>query len=332
MRSGIVLKYGIKSGGVMAYEFGKTLLLVNPAAQSGRAKVLGERALELLQAAGVDVELRHSEGSEHASALGAAAGKEGFATLVVLGGDGIIHHVAEGLMDVSADERPVLGIIPVGSGNDYAKTIHIPETVEGAVATLLAAAPQALDVVRVNDRHYLETLSFGLDAAIAIGTEERRKRTGETGLKLYFMTGLDEIVHRMYSYTYHARLEGVGGEEGHTEELSGSMKLFAVQNGRTYGGGFPITPDASATDGLLNICIASGKIGKPRTLVVFAKATKGKHVNSPFVEFHAARRVHISFEESEHGAPACQFDGEAYTAPEYDIEVLPRELKVLCGV
>ena len=145
------------------------------------------------------------------------------------------------------------------------------------------------------------------------------------------MTGLDEIVHRMYSYTYHARLEGVGGEEGRTEELSGSMKLFAVQNGRTYGGGFPITPDASATDGLLNICIASGKIGKPRTLVVFAKVTKGKHVNSPFVEFRTARRVHIGFEESEHGAPACQFDGEAYTASEYDIEVLPGELNVLCG-
>ena len=315
----------------MAYEFGKTLLVVNPAAQSGRAKALGERALELLQAAGVDVELRYSQGSEHARQLGAAAGEEGFATVVVLGGDGIIHHVGEGLMDADADKRPTLGVIPVGSGNDYARTVHIPEGVEAAVAALLGAEPRAMDVVRVNDRHYLETLSFGLDAAIAIGTEERRKRTGETGLKLYFMTGLDEIVHRMYSYIYHARLQGVGGEEGRTEELSGSMKLFAVQNGRTYGGGFPITPDASATDGLLNICIASGKIGKPRTLVVFAKATKGKHVNSPFVEFRTARRVHIGFEESEHGAPACQFDGEAYTASEYDIEVLPGELNVLCG-
>ena len=316
----------------MAYEFGKTLLIVNPAAQSGRAKALGDRALELLKAAGVDVELRYSKGSEHARELGAAVGQEGFATLIVLGGDGIIHHVGEGLMDVSADQRPVLGIIPVGSGNDFAKTIHIPENVDGAVAALLAATPQALDVVRVNDRHYLETMSFGLDAAIAIGTEERRKKTGETGLKLYFMTGLDEIVHRMYSYRYEAFLEYPTDEGLVNEKLVGSCKLFAVQNGRTYGGGFPITPDASPADGLLNICIASGDIGKPRTLVIFAKATKGKHVGSPFVKFRTARRVRLRFEDNpEHGAPVCQFDGEAYTAPEYDIEVLPRELTVLCG-
>ena len=315
----------------MSHKFGRTLLIVNPVAQMGKAKAMGDKAFGLLQAAGVDVELRHSESSAHASALGAAAGNEGFGTLIVLGGDGIIHHVAEGLMDIPADRRPVFGIIPVGSGNDYARTAHIPEGVDAAVPALLRAEAHALDVVRVNDHHYLETLSFGLDAAIAIGTEERRRRTGETGLKLYFMTGVDEIVHRMYSYTYHATLEGVGGVEGATEELSGSMKLFAVQNGRTYGGGFPITPDASVTDGLLNICIASGDIGKPRTLVIFAKATKGKHVNSPFVEFHTARRVHISFDESAYGAPACQFDGEAYPAPEYDIEVLPRALTVLCG-
>ena len=156
----------------MAYQFGKTLLVVNPAARGGRAKALGERALELLQAAGVDVELRYSQSSEHARSLGAAAGEEGFATLVVLGGDGVIHHVGEGLMDAAADKRPMLGIVPVGSGNDYARTVHIPEGVEAAVTALLGAEPRAMDVVRVNDRHYLETLSFGLDAAIAIGTEE----------------------------------------------------------------------------------------------------------------------------------------------------------------
>ena len=111
----------------MAYEFGKTLLVVNPVAQSGRAKALGDKAFELFQAAGVDVELRHSESSEHARSLGAMAGEEGFTTLIVLGGDGIIHHVGEGLMDANADKRPVLGVIPVGSGNDYAPRCTFPK-------------------------------------------------------------------------------------------------------------------------------------------------------------------------------------------------------------
>ena len=315
----------------MTHAFGRTLLVVNPAAQSGRAKALGEKAEGLLRTAGVDVTVAHTQGAEHAASLGASAGEQGFSTLLVLGGDGVIHHVAQGLLGAAADARPVFGVIPVGSGNDFARTVHIPEGVEASVAALLTAEPRALDAVRVNDAYYLETLSFGLDAAIAIGTEERRRRTGETGLKLYFMTGLDEIVHRMYSYDYRATLCDADGVAGVTEELSGSMKLFAIQNGRTYGGGFPITPDADPTDGLLNICVASGNIGKPRTLVTFAKATKGKHVNSPYVEFHRARRVHLIFDGGEHGAPVCQFDGEAYAAPEYDIEVLPGELQVLCG-
>ena len=316
----------------MAYEFGRTLLVVNPAAHSGAADEYGTRAEALLRARVPELDVVRTTGSEHARSIGAGAADAGYATVLVLGGDGVIHHVVEGLLRVPAPVRPILGVIPVGSGNDYSRTVNIPVGVADAVNALLSGEVRSLDVVRVNEAHYLETLSFGLDAAIAIGTEERRRRTGETGLKLYFMTGIDEIIHRMYSYTYHATLEDAGGVAGATEELSGSMKLFAVQNGRTYGGGFPITPDASPTDGLVNICIASGDISKPTTLVTFAKATKGKHVNSPYVSFRTARRVHLSFDESEHGAPACQFDGEACTASEFDIEVLPQELKVLCGV
>lgn len=316
----------------MPYEFGRTLLVVNPAARSGAAKAFGDEALTALREAGVDVTLVHTDDSRHARELGATAAAQGFATVVALGGDGVIHHVGEGLMDVgvSADERPVFGVIPVGSGNDFARTVNIPVGVEAAVQALLAptTAVCALDVVRVNDHHYLETMSFGLDAAIAIGTEERRLRTGETGLKLYFMTGVDEIVHRMFSYGYRATLEG---PDGSREELSGTCKLFAVQNGRTYGGGFPITPDASAEDGLVNICVARGDIGKVRTLITFAKATKGKHVGSPFVEFHTARRVTLAFEDAGLGAPVCQFDGEAYQADTYEFEVIPRALRVLCG-
>ncbi len=311
----------------MAHEFGKTLLIINPVAQLGRAKALGEDAVELFAAAGVAVDVAYSESSKHAEDLGAGAADAGYATVIALGGDGIIHHVAEGLLRISADERPVFGVIPVGSGNDFARTVGIPVGVKPAVEALLATEPRALDVVQVNDKHYLQTMSFGLDAAIAIGTEERRLRTGETGLKLYFMTGVDEIVHRMYTYEYEAELESADGE---VSQLSGSMKLFALQNGRTYGGGFPVTPDARPDDGLLNICIARGDISKPKTLAVFALATKGKHTGSKYVSFHRARRLKLRFEENaEYGMPVCQFDGEVYNAPTYEFQVLPRELRVL---
>ncbi len=313
----------------MAYSFGNTFLIVNPAAQMGRGKAYGEEALERLRAAGITVTLGLTEGSAHARELGEGAAAAGYDTVIALGGDGIIHHVAEGLLEIPAPARPTFAIIPVGSGNDFARTVNIPVGVASAVEALLSGETCDLDVIRVNDRHYLETMSFGLDAAIAIGTETRRRKTGETGLKLYFMTGVDEIVHRMYTYGFEAELEDA---EGEVMQLSGSMKLFALQNGRTYGGGFPITPDALATDGLLNICIAQGDITKPVTLAVFALATRGKHTGSKHVEFHTARRVSLRFDEDDEGRlPICQFDGEPYQAPEYDFEVIPHELRVLCG-
>lgn len=165
----------------MSIREGKVLLIANPAAQNGAGAAAADRAATLLRAAlGPDaVVLAKTAGPRHASEIAERA--EGCATVLALGGDGIIHEAASGLMRRPANARPVFGIVPAGSGNDYARTLGMSRKVDEACEQLLAAEPHAVDLGRVNGHWFVETLSFGLDAAIALDTVERRKRTGRTG-------------------------------------------------------------------------------------------------------------------------------------------------------
>ncbi len=163
----------------MPTPLGKTLLIANPAAQNGNGAAAAERAAALLGDALGDGSLDVAPTRGPGEAVRLAAGAGAYETVLALGGDGIIHEAANGLMQLPAGERPAFGIVPVGSGNDYARTIGMSaRSVDAAVAQLLAACARPADVGRCNGEFFVETLSFGVDAAIALDTVERRARTG----------------------------------------------------------------------------------------------------------------------------------------------------------
>lgn len=228
---------------------GSILLIANPAAQNGNGAAAAQRAVGLLRAQlGEDaVVLARTAGPRHASEIAERA--EGCSTVIALGGDGVIHEVAGGLMRRPAARRPALGVIPVGSGNDYARTLGVSTKVDEACAQLLGAEARLADVGRVNGHWFVETLSFGLDAAIALDTMERRVRTGRTGTVLYMESGIDQLLHHLDLRRYRVSFDG--GETVEAESVT-----FAVQIGPYYGGGFKICPDARIDDGLLDVCVA----------------------------------------------------------------------------
>ena len=186
----------------MNSSLGHILLIANPAAQSGAGAAAADKTAANLRAAlGEDaVTVVRTAGPRHACAI--AEGAQGVRTVVALGGDGLIHEVVNGLMTRPAGDRPQLGVIPVGSGNDYARTLGVPEKVDRACDLLLSACPQPADVGRVNGSFFAETLSFGLDAAIALDTMERRKRTGRHGAALYMASGFDQLFHHLDQREY----------------------------------------------------------------------------------------------------------------------------------
>lgn len=301
---------------------GRTLVVANPAAHSGRgegAAIFAMRFFSSFHSATTSCEVRLTEGM--GDALGMARDSVGYDTVIALGGDGVIHEVVNGLMSIPSDDRPRLGVIPMGSGNDFARTLNMRRNdPQRAIAELLEGQERVIDVGRVNDTYFAETVSFGLDAAIAIDTNERRVRnTMQSGAILFVTSGVRLIANGLRGWPFRAVVDD--------EVIEGMDVTFAIQNGRTYGGGFRICPDAVPNDGVLDLCMTIEKASLPHSLALFALARVGRHVRSRKMMLRQVKHVEVEFLGDDQ--PLCQVDGEPLCAQRYVIDVVPRALTVL---
>lgn len=300
--------------------FGKTLAIVNPAAQNGRGAQGADFLRRMAKQPGCPfafLDVVETQGTGHAIRLASAAGA--YDVVIALGGDGVIHEVVNGLMVLPSNERPIFGVLPCGNGNDYARTLGMSFDLETAFEQLASAEPRSVDIGECNGRFFAETLSFGLDAAIAIGTHERRKRTGHSGTRLFVEEGIDQLVNHRDVYRYTLTQDG-------GEPVEGSMLMFAVQVGPTYGGGFKVCPDASPFDGSFDLCIARPPLGLLKAAYLFLKAKNGKHVtHTDVMAFSRASGIRVEFDEP----PPAQIDGEAFEGTVFDVRTHRHVLTVL---
>ncbi len=305
---------------------GRIALIANPAAQNGRGAWAAVEAASLLRARVGDegFQLLLTERPRHATAL-AASLDPSVGTVVALGGDGLISEVAAGLMERPVDERPALGVIPVGSGNDYAASLGVPTSIGRAIDCVLVGRTAVVDVGRVNGRYFVETLSFGLDAAIALDTVERRVRTGRTGTRLYLESAVDQLFRHLNIYDFTARL--TGGDAAAARTVSAAAYLLAVQIGPTYGGHFRICPGAELDDGLLDLCYATPHLGPWKALAVLLAAKGGRHTGNRHIHLDRASRLVLDFAEE----PPGQIDGERIEGTHFEIDCIPRALTVIVG-
>jgi YegS/Rv2252/BmrU family lipid kinase len=264
------------------------------------------------------VEFVLTEAPGHATEIARACPVERAATVFALGGDGIAHEVVNGLMQVPRESRPAFGLIPMGSGNDLARTIGMSESVPDAIVQFLDATERAFDIGCCNGEYFDETLSFGLDAAIALDTNERRKRTGQRGTVLYLSSGIDQLLHHLDLFYFHAILDG-------EREIEGAIHMLAVQNGPTYGGGFRICPEADPSDGILDICYADGPLKVPVATFKFLRAKDAHHTKLKGIHFERAASIELTFDKR----PPCQFDGEEHIGDGYHISVEHKAIDVL---
>lgn len=304
---------------------GKIALVANPAAKSGKGRAAAYHAHGLLEAAlGPGAcELMLTESAGHAVDV-AAALDPSFQAILVLGGDGVIHEVANGIMSRREGDRPVLGVIPVGSGNDYAATLGMSGKVDRAVRQILDGEAGLVDVGCVNGSYFVETLSFGFDAAIALDTVERRKKAGRSGTVLYLESGIDQLLHHLSTLSYEAVLEGCP-ESDEPVRIKGESFLFAVQLGPTYGGHFRVCPEARLDDGLFDICLAHPPLGFARAMGVFLMAKNGHHTGFRQIEFHRAQSLEVTFDRE----PPAQMDGERLLGSTFSISTVPAAMRVI---
>ena len=302
---------------------GNTLIIANPAAHSGRGETAAIYVMRFFSsfhsvASSCSVQLTERKGD----AFRMAEDSVEYETVIALGGDGVVHEVVNGLMKLPEYARPRLGIIPVGTGNDFARTLGMSKNdPERAMSELLGGEERELDLGCVNGTYFVQSLSFGLDAAIAQDTVRRRSLFGvQHGSSLYLTSGIRMLALDQYGWPYHAVIEG-------EETLEGMGVAFAVQNGKTYGGGFKICPDAVPNDGLLDLCVSVEKPSRARALALFGLIRLGRHVNSKKLLLRQIRHMEVEFLGEEQ--PPCQMDGEAFLDDHYTIDVVPHALRVI---
>jgi YegS/Rv2252/BmrU family lipid kinase len=302
------------------------VLIANPASQNGHGKVAALEAADLLrEALGEDhFELIFTERAHHAIEIIEKLSSS-VDCVIALGGDGLINEAANGLMMRPENDRPTLAVIPVGSGNDYAETLKMAYNVPDAVKQVLAYNTSPADVGLANGRYYVETLSFGLDAAIALDTMTRRVKTGHTGTRLYLESAFDQIFHHLNEFR--VRVKCTDPKTGDPLSIDTQAYLIAVQLGPTYGGHFRICPKASITDGLFDIAWVTPHLNPLHALAVLLRAKMGKHTGSPHMHFQMAEKVTLDFEKP---LPA-QIDGERIEGTHFEISCLRHAITVIKG-
>ena len=302
--------------------FGNILLIINPTAQSGKARRTRHDACQFFQDItdmnrGHFYEMIETSHPLDAVIIARELGSH-FDTVFVLGGDGIVHEVVNGLMQIPEADRPVLGVLPAGQGNDFARSLGLPLNPLKVFNKAANLKVHSIDIGKVNDRYFAETLSFGIDAAIALETMERRKKTKKTGTILYIESGFNQIVHHLDTIEAAIQVDD-------NDPQKVDFYTFAIQNGNTYGGGFKITPQAQLDDGQLDICYVTPPLSRLQAVRIFLKAKSGKHVNDPHVHFKTAKELVLTFDKP----VAAQLDGEPIEALDYHVTLLPHALKVL---
>lgn len=228
--------------------------------------------------------------SGEASALAADAARRGVDVVAAAGGDGTLNEVVNGLDGYDVP----LGIIPVGTANDFAKQVGIPGDADHAMDVILQRKPRRLDTASLNGRRFLNVSTGGVGAEATAETPADLKES--LGPVAYAISGMRKFAEFR---PYYARFAGDGFS------YDGNFLMFAVGLTRSTGGGTLVTPMASATDGLLDLCIVEG-MSRGEFARTVLRLKRGEHVGHEGVHYAQLRSVTIDGD-----APlAVNVDGE----------------------
>lgn len=271
----------------------------------------GRAALERLEG----WEVRATEGAGHAARLAREARAAGFRSVVAAGGDGTVNDVLNGLDGDFGDL--VLGIVPLGSGNDCARSLGLPLDPEEAVAVIREGCTRRVDVGRAavdgGVRFFLNAAVGGLGGRVTVEVPPAAKRRlGRFAYPLFAASRLrDPPLHELT-----LRLDGA-------ETRRERAFSVVVAGGRFLGGGIPVAPEASPDDGRFEVMVFRA-CPLPRAALLLLRTLRGRHLDGDGVLYRRARRVELGAEP-----PLwLSLDGETVGAGRAELEVLPGAVRV----
>jgi YegS/Rv2252/BmrU family lipid kinase len=286
----------------------RLLVVINPASSRGDTSGAEARIRDAFGARRLAFDIVRTEHAGHAKQLVAENGRE-FDGFVAVGGDGTLHEVLQAV-DV---ERHVVGLIPRGSGNDFAWMNGWPASVDGCAARIASRQERRIDLGLWDGGRFHTSVGVGFEAQVNYESHRIRHLRGTA----IYLAALARTLHDLR--TYPVRIDWVGGS------WEGDMLLASIGNGSRVGGAFYLTPEARNDDGLLDICFTP-RVRFLKLLTILPRTFRGSHVRTRPVEMRRGARIRIESRDS--GFPV-HVDGEmiGLDVRELDLRVAPRALR-----
>jgi diacylglycerol kinase (ATP) len=290
-------------------------VILNPYANRWGA----QRKIPLVETAlaegGIRADVTVTSAPEAAIAVARQAALDGYDAIVAAGGDGTVSEVVNGLIQAAGDgpTRP-LGVLPIGTGNDFSDMTGTPRALAEAVAVIAAGHTRQIDAGRVNDRYFDNNCALAMEPMVTIENVKIKRLSGNARYIAALVRALIKLK------AWQMRVTWDGGV------IEGPTILLSVCNSPRTGGVFLMAPPAKMDDGLFDFVYAP-EMSKAQVLSILPKLFSGAHLQNPLVTHARTRRLVV---ESEPGTP-IHADGEVIAESEkrVEYEVLPQKITLL---
>jgi diacylglycerol kinase (ATP) len=302
----------------------KVKIILNPMADMGNAWRIARDLRSITEQHG-GVDWTGTVYPGHAIDLAKQAGEQGYDMIIAMGGDGTVHEVINGLMKVPEDKRPILGVVPAGSGNDFSHAIGMPSKSDHALVHALSSESSSVDLGVMTDEHgkkeyFDNTIGIGFDTVVTIRSH---KLPLVRGFLMYLTAVIQTII-----LNHNAMAMQIETEDQIWEQ---SNLLLTMCNGPREGGGFMMAPEAKIDDGILHYAMIKS-VSRPMMFRLIPEVMKGTHGRFKQVTMGSCKRMSVSADRPMY----IHTDGEIYSGFGTDIrkvtfEVLPNALRVVRG-
>ncbi|CAI6080147.1 Diacylglycerol kinase [Paenibacillus sp. JJ-100] len=289
----------------------KAMIISNPSSGKERAKQYVSKVQAILESKQYGVVVNETAGEGDAAHYGLSACKDGCDLVVSIGGDGTLHETINGMLD--QEHRPLLGIVPLGTVNDFARALHISLDPDEAIEQLRSEQTRWVDLGAVNGQLFANVVAAGslAEALFSVSSEEKSK----LGAFAYMKEGLKDLVSTPDNML---RIEYDG------QSWEGESPLFLAALTNSVGGFEKLSPDAEVDDGLIH-CFVIRNIGVLNSLTLGTSLFFGNLKEHKDVDYFTAKEVHVHSDKP----IRTNVDGEEGPALPIDIRVLPSYMKVI---
>lgn len=290
---------------------GKTCIILNP--KAGSVRDLDDLVARLKRVPNAEIRLTGRRSS--AARFARTALRKGRDVIIAAGGDGTLNEVINGIGENLRDAR--VGLLPLGTGNDFARTIGVPTDLEAAIDLIVAGETRAVDLVRVTSdevRYFVNVSAGGFSGLV---NEKLTPEMKKTWGPLAYLRGAAAALSELRAYRTTLAFDN-------SESLTLDLYNVVVANGRYVGGGTSIAPEASIDDGLLDIVLIPQR-SAPELALLAAQVALGTHLTSGAIVFRRAANLTVN------SKPGMWFnvDGELVGNDPARFEILPRALRFL---